>query len=310
MRNIKHVIILTLGILLVPGLASAQSLIEESRVPGGVAVVQLPWHQQGRPQASYLGNPVMVLQQADRWYAIVGLGLKTKPGKKLVKIVKDEKDKISFKVVDKHYPTQYVNGVPKKTVDLSAADYKRYLKERKKINTAKKIWTDIDPASLQLMLPVKSRISGLFGRRRVFNGKPRNPHSGLDLAAPRGTHVYAPADGKVILTGNFLFIGNAIFIDHGQGLITLYGHLSKIDVKTGAKVQRGHLIAEVGSTGRATGPHLHWGVYLNRVAVDPMLFINSNTAAQLIAGKTVKPEALNASGKKSPGLDQVAHLTN
>lgn len=252
----------------------------------------------------------MVVRQANRWYAVIGLGLKTRPGKKIVKIVKDKKDKITFQVVDKHYPTQYVNGVPKKTVDISQADYKRYLKERKKINFVKKTWTDIDPDSLQLMLPVKSRISGLFGRRRVFNGKPRNPHSGLDLAAPKGRHVYAPADGKVVLTGNFLFNGNAIFIDHGQGLITLYCHLSKIDVKTGDRVKRGHVIAEVGMTGRATGPHLHWGVYLNRVAVDPMLFINRNTAAQLIAGKTVEPEILKVSSGELPGPDQVAYLSN
>ncbi|MDX5151087.1 MAG: peptidoglycan DD-metalloendopeptidase family protein [Acidiferrobacterales bacterium] len=297
MRNTKLAIIFIAGMLLVPGLAHAQSIIEESRVPGGVAVVEIPGQQQSPPRVSYLGNPVMVRQQSGHWYAVVGLGLKTKPGKKLLKVTQDKKEQIAFNVVDKHYPTQYVNGVPQKTVDLSPEDYKRYLKERKKINIAKKSWGEIDPASLQLMLPVKSRISGLFGRRRVFNGEPRNPHSGLDLAAPRGTHVYAPADGKVLLTGNFLFIGNAIFIDHGQGLITLYGHLSKIDVKTGDKVQRGHRIAEVGSTGRATGPHLHWGVYLNRVAVDPLLFINRNTADELIAGKTVKPERFSASSE-------------
>lgn len=302
MRNTELAIIFVAGMLFLPAQAHAQSMIAESRVPGGVAVVEIPGHQQSRPRVSYLGNPVMVRQQSGHWYAVIGLGLKTKPGKKLVKVTKDKKEQIAFNVVDKHYPTQYVNGVPQKTVDLSDEDYRRYLKERKKINIAKKSWNEFDPASLQLMLPVKSRISGLFGRRRVFNGEPRNPHSGLDLAAPRGTHVYAPADGKVVLTGNFLFIGNAIFIDHGQGLLTLYGHLSKIDVKTGDKVQRGHLIAEVGSTGRATGPHLHWSVYLNRVAVDPLLFINKNTADELIAGKTVKPEGFSASSKNYQDL--------
>jgi len=297
MRNIELAIIFFTGLLFLPVQANAQSMVTESRVPGGVAVVEIPGDQQVRPNVSYLGNPVMVRKESDHWYAIIGLGLKTRPGMKLLKVTQDRKEKIAFDVVDKHYPTQYVNGVPQKTVDLSDEDYKRYLKEKKKINIAKKSWGELDPASLQLMLPVKSRISGLFGRRRVFNGEPRNPHSGLDLAAPRGTHVYAPADGKVILTGNFLFIGNAIFIDHGQGLITLYGHLNKIDVKTGDKVQRGHLIAEVGSTGRATGPHLHWSVYLNRVAVDPMLFINKNTADKLIAGKTVEPEKFSASSR-------------
>lgn len=297
MRNIELAILLIVGMLFTSAQVNAQVMEKESRVPGGVAVVELPWHQQSRPQATYFGSPVMVREQAGNWYAVVGLGLKTKPGKKLLRLKESDNDKVYFNVADKHYPTQYVNGVPKNTVDLSEDDYKRYLGERKKINFAKKSWTKNDMASLQLMLPVKSRISGLFGRRRVFNGEPRNPHSGLDLAAPKGTHVYAPADGKVVLTGNFLFIGNAIFIDHGEGLITLYGHLSKIDVKKGDQVKRGHVIAEVGMTGRATGPHLHWSVYLNRVAVDPLLFINRNTAAQLIAGKTVKPEELSASKK-------------
>ena len=296
MRSNKLALLFVLGALVAPALANAQSIVEESRVPGGVAVIELPWTKQERPQASYLGNPVMVRRQADHWYAVIGLGLKTKPGKQILKLAEEKNDVISFDVTGKHYPTQYVNGVPQNTVDLTPEEIQRYLKEKQKINVAKESWSELDPASLQLMLPVKSRISGMFGRRRVFNGEPRSPHSGLDLAAPKGTHVYAPADGKVILTGNFLFLGNAVFIEHGQGLITLYGHLSKIDVKTGDQVQRGHIIAEVGSTGRATGPHLHWSVYLNRVAVDPLLFINRNTAAELIAGKTVKPEGLTASG--------------
>jgi len=286
---------MVLGTFVAPALANAQSIVEESRVPGGVAVIELPWAKQERPQVSYLGNPVMVRRQAEHWYAVIGLGLKTKPGKKILKLEEDKNDVISFDVGSKHYPTQYVNGVPQNTVDLSPEEIQRYLKEKQKMNIAKKSWSELDPVSIQLMLPVKSRISGLFGRRRVFNGEPRSPHSGLDLAAPKGTQVYAPANGKVILTGNFLFLGNAVLIEHGQGLITLYGHLSKIDVKTGDQVQRGHIIAEVGSTGRATGPHLHWSVYLNRVAVDPLLFINRNTAAELIAGKTVKPEGLSAS---------------
>jgi len=295
MRSNKLALLMVLGTFVAPALANAQSIVEESRVPGGVAVIELPWAKQERPQVSYLGNPVMVRRQAEHWYAVIGLGLKTKPGKKILKLEEDKNDVISFDVGSKHYPTQYVNGVPQNTVDLSPEEIQRYLKEKQKMNIAKKSWSELDPVSIQLMLPVKSRISGLFGRRRVFNGEPRSPHSGLDLAAPKGTQVYAPANGKVILTGNFLFLGNAVLIEHGQGLITLYGHLSKIDVKTGDQVQRGHIIAEVGSTGRATGPHLHWSVYLNRVAVDPLLFINRNTAAELIAGKTVKPEGLSAS---------------
>lgn len=296
MRNIERILLLVTT-LTIPGLVYAQPGIVDSRVPGGVAVIKLSSHQETRPEVRYLGSPVMVREDAGDWYAVIGLGLKTRPGKKLAQLGDDNKDEISFLVKNKHYPTQYINGVPKNKVDLSAADIKRWLKERKVINKAKSSWTDSEPKTLQLRLPVRSRISGLFGRRRVFDHEPRNPHSGLDLAAPKGTHVFAPADGKVVLTGNFLFIGNAIFIDHGEGLITLYAHLSKFDVKTGDSVKRGELIAEVGMTGRATGPHLHWSVYLNHVAVDPLLFINRTTASELIAGKTVNPEKMKVSAK-------------
>jgi len=297
MRSINKTALILVTTLVIPIQAFAQPMVVESRVPGGVAVVELPVSQKMRPEAHYLGSPVMVRQDSGNWFAIIGLGLKTSPGQKLIQLGSDEKKEISFSVENKHYPTQYINGVPKNEVDLSAADIKRYLKEKKIINKAKASWTDSQPETLQLRLPVRSRISGLFGRRRVFNHEPRNPHTGLDLAAPKGTHVFAPADGTVVLTGNFLFIGNAIFIDHGEGLVTLYAHLSKFDVKTGDKVKRGEMIAEVGMTGRATGPHLHWSVYLNHVAVDPLLFINRTTAKELIAGKTVDPEKMKVSSK-------------
>lgn len=295
MRSSNLAIFLATGLTLASLQSQAQTEFNESRVPGGVAVIELPYQGKQRPQAKYLGVPVLVQRRDQQWYAVVGLGLKTRPGIHSLLLDSGKQDPVRFSVSNKDYPTQYVNGVPQSKVDLSAADFQRYLREKKVISRAKKSWRDTGPDSLRLMLPVESRISGLFGRRRVINKAPRSPHSGLDLAASKGTHVFAPADGKVVLTGNFFFLGNTVFIEHGQGLITLYGHLSKIDVKKGAMVKRGQLIAEVGATGRASGPHLHWGVYLNRVAVDPLLFIDKDTADQLIAGKTVKPESLSLS---------------
>jgi len=111
--------------------------------------------------------------------------------------------------------------------------------------------------------------------RRFFNGEERNPHSGLDFAAATGTPIKSPAAGKVILTGNYFFNGNTVFVDHGQGLISMFCHLSRIDVAVGDEVPRGGVLGKVGSTGRATGPHLHWNVSLNGNRVDPAIFIGA-----------------------------------
>ena len=116
-------------------------------------------------------------------------------------------------------------------------------------------------------------MSSRFGLRRIFNGQPRNPHAGLDVAASTGTPVRAPSEAVVANTGDYFFNGNTVFLDHGQGLITAYMHLSRIDVRPGQQVKRGELLGTIGATGRVTGAHRHWAVILNNTPVDPELFL-------------------------------------
>lgn len=116
-------------------------------------------------------------------------------------------------------------------------------------------------------------MTGSFGRRRIFNGEARRPHSGMDIAADEGIPVIAPARGKVIELGDFFFSGNLVYMDHGQGMISLFAHLSEINVTLGQQINKGDVIGKVGATGRVTGPHLHWSLGLNGTWVDPALFL-------------------------------------
>ena len=129
------------------------------------------------------------------------------------------------------------------------------------------------PADLRMAAPVPGPRSSSFGLRRVFNGKPRNPHSGMDIAAPTGTPITAPLAARVIDTGDYFFNGHTVWLDHGGGLLSMMCHLSRTDVRVGDVLSPGQALGQVGATGRVTGPHLHWSILLNRASVDPALFL-------------------------------------
>ena len=175
-------------------------------------------------------------------------------------------------LADKRYREQRLTVAPR-TVDLSPENQARYGRERDHQAAVMATFSTPLPASLAMRVPTPGRRSSSFGLRRVFNGQARNPHSGMDIAAPTGTAVAAPLPGTVIDTGDYFFNGQTVWLDHGGGLLTMSCHLSAIEVQVGDAVQTGQRIGAVGATGRVTGPHLHWGVMLNRSMVDPALFV-------------------------------------
>jgi murein DD-endopeptidase MepM/ murein hydrolase activator NlpD len=267
--------LLALSGLLVTFAAAAQTLPRAEPVPGGVAVVPLDVKTPAMPRV-YLGNSrVMVVQEEAKWFAVVGLPLSFRTGEHELRIIGDDGHKLlqSFTVRPKKYGEEHITLSNKRMVNPTREDMKRIDRDSGEIRAAFTTWREIDTPPLTFDLPVEGPISGVFGTHRFFNGQERQPHSGVDLAAPRGTPILAPADGVIVGTGEYFFNGRTVFIDHGQGLISMYNHMDRIAVNVGETVKRGQRIGDVGMTGRVTGPHLHWGVSLNDVRVDPLMFV-------------------------------------
>ena len=173
---------------------------------------------------------------------------------------------------------QSIKGVAQNKVTPSKEDEAEILREQKDVKKAL-LFNDENALLSQngFVLPLKGRISGHFGNQRIFNGIPKNPHSGTDIASPKGTKIVASGDGKVLLAGgNYFYSGNMVILDHGQGLKTIYAHLSKALVNVGDNVKKGEVIGLVGATGRATGPHLHWGATVNNVRFRPHSLLEDN----------------------------------
>jgi len=254
---------------------AAESYPRPDPVPGGIAIIELGLDTPAPPSVFYGKKRVLVRRAGKQWQAVVGLPLSTKAGIHKLRIVAAQ-NKIyqrEFSVHTKKYKEQHLTIKNKRMVNPTAEDMKRIRAEKKIIGAALSRWTEQAHVATEFILPVDGRLSSPFGLRRFFNEQPRKPHSGLDIAAAEGTTIKAPADGIVITRGNYFFNGNSVFIDHGQGLVTMYCHMSEIRVEPGTKVRQGDPIGKVGMTGRVTGPHLHWSVSLNNARVEPGLFL-------------------------------------
>ena len=254
----------------------AHALPEQALVPGGIALLELPDYKQGT-KVYFDNKRIAVFPYKESWVAMAGIGLSKKPGDYEFSIRRA--DGLSFNtrvtVEYKKYDEQHLTIKNKRKVNPNKQDSERIAAESQRKKKARKQYSETVP-KVDFIWPVTGRISSIFGLRRFFNEQERRPHSGLDIAADEGTPVMAVADGTVVDTGDFFFSGNMIYLDHGQGIISLYAHLSKISVKPGDIVKQGDIIGDVGQTGRVTGPHLHFAVYANQTLIDPMFMLPKN----------------------------------
>ncbi len=250
--------------------AAALASPHHSPRPGGIAVIDVGRAGEPAPSVTFDGRPVLVLHGAERWHAVVGIPLDQEPGDIFVSA---GQSRVEVAVAEHAYREQRLTIKNKSYVTPDQAQLDRIGRERKVIDAALNAFRNVPVEGIALAAPVDGRRSSSFGLRRFFNDQPRSPHKGMDIAAPDGTPIKAPLDGVVSAVGDFFFNGNTVIIDHGQGFVTMYCHLSSIAVEKGQDVTTGTSIGNVGATGRVTGPHLHFGTYLNGTAVDPAILI-------------------------------------
>ncbi len=274
-RAVNRILLLLgtgLGLTFQPPVGCGFELPHESSVPGGIKLIRLQDTGAGTPYVEAEAHRALVVKEGTNWVAVIGLPLSTSLGTQHISVMGVPRREVSFDVGAKSYATQSLKVAPRQ-VDLSKADLERVATERVRIEHALAQYSEPPPEYLHFPPPLPGPRSSSFGMRRIFNGEARNPHSGMDIAAPVGTPVVAPLAGIVIDTGAFFFNGNTVLLDHGRGLISMYCHLSAIDVTPGQRIAAGERLGAVGMTGRVTGPHLHWGLALNHAWVDPELFV-------------------------------------
>ena len=229
-------------------------------------------------QVIWRSKKVPAFQAGNAWTTILGVDLDAKPGEHTTNAVltmddgRVERRPIAINVVAKKYPVQQLS-VAEKFVELGKADLSRSQREARETKAIyARMTTDVVPDE-PFTVPIPGESGTNFGSRRVFNGQPRAPHSGADLRATTGTPVHATNRGRVVLAKNLFFTGNTVILDHGLGIISLYAHLSRIDVKRGELVKNGQLLGLAGATGRVTAPHLHWGMRVQGARVDPFSLV-------------------------------------
>lgn len=252
------------------GVPTTANAAESSQRPGGIAIVDVGDAFGPAPDVQVDGKSVLVMTRDAKWVAVIGIPLDTEPGEVIVSI---DGESSTIAIAAHAYREQRITVENNSFVNQTEEQLDRIWSERKIIDAVLTSFTDVAVDGISLAPPVPGKQSPSFGYRRFFNDQPRSPHKGMDISAASGEPIRAPRDGRIAATGNYFFNGNTVLIDHGQGFITMYCHLSEIAVEEGAIVEPGKIIGAVGATGRVTGPHLHFGTYLNGTAVDPAILL-------------------------------------
>lgn len=251
------------------------ALPQESRTLGGIALIPLPEYAPLDVQVLFNEINAPIITTSHGRTAVVGIPLSATVGEATLQLMaNDFSDSINFTIANKDYPEQRITLKDTNKVSPNEEELARYAREA---TEQKAVYKTFTPSSSNnwptFQMPVRGEFSSPFGLKRFFNGEARDPHSGLDIAAAEGKTVYSPANGMVAQTGDYFFNGQTVMINHGQGVISMLCHLSKINVTIGQILKRGDAIGKVGHTGRATGPHLHWGLSINNARVNPLLVI-------------------------------------
>lgn len=273
--NKKLICILLLFLLQTPAFSSenAVSLSSNEISQGGVIHIKILQQDNNVPKVEWMGRKISLLYRADRKFfeGFIAADLEEEPGTYTLNILFKSPGTatlIPVKVVEKDYGVRKLT-LPENQVNLNKKDLDRANREKKIMD---QLWGASRPSPFwesPFLMPLDSNIIGPFGRRSIINDQPRSPHTGVDLRGKKGTPVTASNSGRVVLTGNHFFTGNTVVIDHGAGIISMYFHLDEINVNRSDNISRGDVLGTVGSTGRVTGPHLHWGIRINGLRVDP-----------------------------------------
>ncbi|MED5340892.1 MAG: M23 family metallopeptidase [Pseudomonadota bacterium] len=259
-------LVISFALLIGLALPATTAFANATSVPGGVYAWSVP---AGASDIRFQNNPVFVVGQT----ALVGIPIRQALGRAQITFVYEGQDQThTFEIVDKRYTEQRITLQNKEMVSPNPKQLERIRAESKRQRAIYATVSAPMDLSTGFSMPLEGITTSLYGHRRFFNDQPRSPHSGLDIAAPTGTPIVAPAQARVALVDDLYYNGKSVFLDHGQGLITMYCHLSEQTVSTGELVQQDQVIGLVGATGRVTGPHLHWSVSLNGYRIDPLAF--------------------------------------